>query len=580
MSYRISKISTQVGISSATVLLSLAMGTVVNHPSVLASDDQPVTVNSPQAQTKLITRLIKVIDPYSTKPIQYQQTVQFRKVAGQWQPVSDNYWAPLFMKQYENYEPDRLYIPAKLVDAQQPSETLTIRYHEVKIPDRYRLLSETVSVWSRPNGRSHLSDVRGKIGEWVAFPKAPTGFQYAVQHPDKIHLISPQPIQILHMPLLTIKDNSETESKVLTREITFKLPTGDQTVVQRATARRNKIVMPDQSGMVHWTPWTIVQTAEVTVPQVAGYVSSLVKIPDLTVDSEQDIQPLVVTYQKQSDDQHSDAADQDNSHVDDTNGAIQDKDLQTDSATGETEKIPPVESNQDTTKADHDQSTNKVSSDNKTKDEQKEQVKNPVNDAVDKDVHSHDQLENQPEADQNFIHPDDVNDHANVIEEPPVSTAHKDDENQKKQRDEHHQPENSISEQKKNPNQSTTDLVNNVQEQHLNQSMKDPVMKHPGTLVAGQGKKSTQIESAESTKPIDNDELDFGEIQASLDRDHNRLRQLSNGHQDQLPQTGNRVSTISSLMGMLVTLLAGFISGATLKRYYRRVDRHQVKQKS
>lgn len=591
MSQRINKISTQVGITSATVLMSLAIGTSVSHQTVLAAqraNDQSALA-TPNQQTKTITRTVKVLDPEEKKPIIYRQTVTLVKHDQNWQAVGDNYWAPLFIKQYEEYEPDQLYIPAKLINEHQSSETVTIKYHEVKIPDRYRLMNETVSVWTSPDGKMKLSDTRGKIGEWVDFPTAPAGYQFGAEHPERIHLISPQPIQFSRFPVMAIDAQGDPESKDLTRSVTFKLPSGDQTVIQKAKAERARISMADHSGMAHWTPWKIVESAEVAVPQVAGYVSSLAQIPAMQLineDPDQPLPPLMVTYQPNASDENKQPADQESDKSSQTDQPAKEEDQQqsvdTDSE-GQPESQPsgkPSESDDDDRKSSDHSNDDLANKD----DGVKETEDHPAVDDGNSDDHNADSIKDDHQP----VQP------VKPVEKVPTDLPKKDDFQ--------HRDESSGSGTDSSMNVKDDETKTDLQQPDHQQSVKkdDSLSKQeinhddheqkkltPQPTTKGNdqsemnGQRSSQSNrTSEEGKPIVNDDVNLGEMQAALNQDHDRLHQLDSpgGNSDdehaKLPQTGNRATTMTSLVGMAMSLLAGLLSGIFLKGYYRRQIKH------
>lgn len=107
MTKRISKIRSQLGITSATVLMTLAVtGNYLVPPAHAAmrtgnSNDQ--TSILPNEITRELTRKITVIDPHFDQPQVHHQTVRFVNENGQWRPLGSNFLPPFFPVQYENY---------------------------------------------------------------------------------------------------------------------------------------------------------------------------------------------------------------------------------------------------------------------------------------------------------------------------------------------------------------------------------------------------------------------------------------------------------------------------------------------
>ena len=92
MSNKKSIIKQCVGITSATVLMTMAVSVGTGHgasqkPSQITSSQQLDNQN----EIRQITRIIKIDDPYKGMQT-VKQTVTFKRIANNWQPQAPSIW--------------------------------------------------------------------------------------------------------------------------------------------------------------------------------------------------------------------------------------------------------------------------------------------------------------------------------------------------------------------------------------------------------------------------------------------------------------------------------------------------------
>lgn len=284
MTKRISKIRSQLGITSATVLMTLAVtGNYLVPPAHAAmrtgnSNDQ--TSILPNEITRELTRKITVIDPHFDQPQVHHQTVRFVNENGQWRPLGSNFLPPFFPVQYENYLASQTAVKPLVVSPGQPIPDVTIRYKPLDLIHASPLAKGYLHVIAEDtaNGAAITTEVGDKLGNWVDFPPAPVGYEYMCDHPDKV-LIAKLGTQSVHLPVKYAGERSvKTETKKINRKVTFHLPTGKQELVQEVSAKRS-IVSSANGAYQQTTAWEMDEFPLVNVPKLAGYSSSIVSVP-------------------------------------------------------------------------------------------------------------------------------------------------------------------------------------------------------------------------------------------------------------------------------------------------------------
>ena len=182
MSNKKSIIKQCVGITSATVLMTMAVSVGTGHgasqkPSQITSSQQLDNQN----EIRQITRIIKIDDPYKGMQT-VKQTVTFKKVANNWQPQAPSIWPSFFTPNYDDFEPNILQVQAQPVSADDSDQTISVTYHQYKITDRERLVEARPSFYDYDENFKFTGKVLNtttlKVGQWYDVPPAPKGFEY------------------------------------------------------------------------------------------------------------------------------------------------------------------------------------------------------------------------------------------------------------------------------------------------------------------------------------------------------------------------------------------------------------------
>ncbi|MCR5524805.1 MAG: LPXTG cell wall anchor domain-containing protein [Lactobacillus sp.] len=182
MSNKKSIIKQCVGITSATVLMTMAVSVNTGH----SASQKPGQVTSSQQldnrdEVRQITRTIKINDPYKGMQT-VKQTVTFKKIANSWQPQTLGIWPSFFTPNYDDFEPNVLQVRAQLVSANDSDQTISVTYHQYKIADRERLVEVRPSFYCYDENLNFtgkaLNSRTLKVGQWYAVPSAPKGFEY------------------------------------------------------------------------------------------------------------------------------------------------------------------------------------------------------------------------------------------------------------------------------------------------------------------------------------------------------------------------------------------------------------------
>lgn len=302
MSKRVSKIRSQLGITSATVLMTLAVGSNCLVAPIQAStvDDNNVRTSiAAEKETQTVTRKIIVADPHFEQPQVHVQTVEFEKEGNKWRPTTSNFLPPFFPVQYENYKLSQTAVKPLVVSPGESIPDVNITYRQVDLSHAVVQGNLSVVAEDTDGGKTIHINVSSKPGEWVDFPPAPAGYEYMCDHPDKIY-ISRNGVQYVYLPVKKLADHAQdkVETRRVTRKVVFKLPSGDQEVVQEAYAKRT--VTTSANGKYRQvSPWQIDSLPVIDVPQVDGYSSSTDKVPSRQLtfaDFDSDLQDVIVTY--------------------------------------------------------------------------------------------------------------------------------------------------------------------------------------------------------------------------------------------------------------------------------------------
>ncbi|MBB1086321.1 LPXTG cell wall anchor domain-containing protein [Limosilactobacillus fastidiosus] len=208
-----------VGITSATILMTLAVTTSTGH----AAQNNQSKITSSQSLNKAdevrqITRIIKIDEPYKGMQT-VKQTVVFKKVADQWQALTPNFWSSFFVPNYDDFEPNIVQVRAQPVTADNQGETITVTYHQYKIPDQQRLVEFRHTFYGYDNNFKFSSVTWNsnlvKVGQWYDFPSAPEGFEYCQSEllPKRLKLYrtNQEPFRLLIQP--TEKNSEQVVDK-------------------------------------------------------------------------------------------------------------------------------------------------------------------------------------------------------------------------------------------------------------------------------------------------------------------------------------------------------------------------------
>lgn len=206
-----------VGITSATVLMTMAVSVGTSHgasqkPSQITSSQQLDN----QDEIRQITRTIKIDDPYKGMQT-VKQTVTFKKVANNWQPQTPSNWLSFFTPNYDDFEPSILQVRAQPVSANDSDQTVSVIYHQYKITDRERLVEARPSFYGYDENFKFTGKVLNtttlKVGQWYDVPPAPKGFEYcfpeSVPKRLKLYQSRQDPFIMLIRPLQKLNEQPE-----------------------------------------------------------------------------------------------------------------------------------------------------------------------------------------------------------------------------------------------------------------------------------------------------------------------------------------------------------------------------------
>lgn len=219
MSNKKSIIKQCVGITSATVLMTMAVSVGTGHSA--SQKPGQTTINQQLNnwdEVRQITRTIKIDDPYKGMQT-VKQTVTFKKIANSWQPQSLSIWPSFFIPNHDDFEPNTLQVRAQPVSVNDSDQTISVTYHQYKIADRERLVEARPSFYCydetlKFTGKA-LSSTTLKVGQWYDVPLAPKGFEYCCPEslPKRLKLYQSRqdPFIVLIRPLQKLDEHPAEE---------------------------------------------------------------------------------------------------------------------------------------------------------------------------------------------------------------------------------------------------------------------------------------------------------------------------------------------------------------------------------
>ncbi|MCI1975556.1 MAG: hypothetical protein LKJ51_06530 [Limosilactobacillus sp.] len=215
-----------VGITSATVLMTMAVTPSISHAAV-QNTDQVASGQQLGNQDKVrqITRTIQIDDPYKGMQT-IQQTVTFKKVANKWQAVTPSYWLSFFVPNYDEFEPNVYQVQFQPVTINDQNQTVNIKYHQYHVPERQELVDYRQSFYGydqnfKFNGRTWNAKST-IVGQWYDLPPAPNGFEYL--HPEglpkrlKLYQTTLGPYKLLIQPVQKIDGQVVNHDNELEKE--------------------------------------------------------------------------------------------------------------------------------------------------------------------------------------------------------------------------------------------------------------------------------------------------------------------------------------------------------------------------
>ena len=302
--------SSLIGLASTSILLTLAAGNAMAD----TNNSQPTTPlttlirrNEPLV-TREVVRTITYVNPLTKEKHSIRQVATYQfdrngKVVKSTNPIWSAYFAPYF----DGYAPLWVEIGAKATSPDSADEKEEITYR--KVAGSGEVLAVHI-FFTGVDGKPLLDLTRTiqnpneKPVTDFALPAPPDGWEYAdLEHLPKTIKVAPgasgrYTFMIRPVKALDHHEEHRQENKVLWRKIILHLPTGDQTIMQQATATREVTV---KDGKTTNGEWQISPFAELRLPPMTGYQTSIDRIAARQLTADQlDQAPLTVevNYQK------------------------------------------------------------------------------------------------------------------------------------------------------------------------------------------------------------------------------------------------------------------------------------------
>ncbi|MEE6635340.1 hypothetical protein [Limosilactobacillus pontis] len=305
--------SSLIGLTSTAVLLALA----ASNATADAKAGQPTTplptlvrqnpIGEAGITTHEVVRAITYVDPLTKEKHTIRQvaTYQFDH-EGQVIKSINPLWSAYFPPYFAGYAPSWAEVKQKMTSPDSADEQETVTY------DKLTGSGDVMTVhvfYVEPNGkmlwdlRKAIENPDGKPVTSFTLPELPDGWEYVdLDHLPKTIKVAPKAAGYTFMIQPTKAPGHHTEhhqeTKELWRKIVLHLPSGDQAIMQKATATRSVTVT---DGQPTYGKWQISPFAELRLPAMANYQTSVDQVPalQLTADQlDQDPVTVEVNYQR------------------------------------------------------------------------------------------------------------------------------------------------------------------------------------------------------------------------------------------------------------------------------------------
>lgn len=305
--------SSLIGLTSTAVLLALA----ASNATADAKAGQPTTplptlvrqnsIGEAGITTHEVVRTITYVDPLTKEKHTIRQvaTYQFDR-EGQVIKSINPLWSAYFPPYFAGYAPSWAEVKQKMTSPDSADEQETVTY------DKLTGSGDVMTVhvfYVEPNGkmlwdlRKAIENPDGKPVTSFTLPELPDGWEYVdLDHLPKTIKVAPKAGGYTFM-IQPAKDpghhtEHHQETKELWRKIVLHLPSDDQAIMQKATATRSVTVT---DGQPTYGEWQISPFAELRLPAMASYKTSVDQVPalQLTADQlDQDPVTVEVNYQR------------------------------------------------------------------------------------------------------------------------------------------------------------------------------------------------------------------------------------------------------------------------------------------
>lgn len=308
--------SSLIGLLSTSVLLTMTVGGATAATVSSAERVAAVTPSDKQLTTKKVVRTISYVDPLTGKEHTVHQVASYQfDRAGQLIRTVNPVWQPFFTPIFPGYVPTNgVEIAPKVTTPDTPDKEEKFTY--IPLIDKNDQSYMARIHFSALDGTDLRTYDTGVLGEndnpllSFTLPTPPDGWEYVDQDQlPKSIAVTPGTTNAFTFlvrektPHQESKPETHQENKQLCRKIILHLPSGDQTIVQHATATRHVTV---KDGKTSYGEWQITPFAELPLSPLAGYQLSTTKVAalQLTPDQlEEALPPIEVQYHKITNDQ-------------------------------------------------------------------------------------------------------------------------------------------------------------------------------------------------------------------------------------------------------------------------------------
>ncbi|MCC4324316.1 BspA family leucine-rich repeat surface protein [Limosilactobacillus reuteri] len=276
-----------------TITVKVEHRTIVVTPETPAADtptgkvpgDPSKNYQTMEQLTVTPTRTIKVKYPDGqeqsiVQKVTFTRNAIFDEVTGEikytdWLAQGSSQWASYQPVEVPGYVSQPKVVPAMIVNADTPAETVTITYNKIPVPQ----VGQEIISYQDANGQViHTQTVTGEENTNISFtPEVPENWQPVSELPKSVKIAGRTTVIVIEPMMVPVQ-----EQQTVTRTIIEHLPSGDKQIVQTVhlTGTGTKNLVTGQVTDVKWDSGKFNAYTPVVVP---GYTADMSIVSEVNV---------------------------------------------------------------------------------------------------------------------------------------------------------------------------------------------------------------------------------------------------------------------------------------------------------